>query len=377
MHTSNEDISIDIVEEENMLVKYTDDHFIHKLNRDLEKIREAARIPIERRSTQNAAASNSPIMMSANNSDSETEDYHYGKRYTFREVSESIHKYYDAEHTYTTELDVLTAYLKLQKNIYSDSATITLYKMHMILLPAFVGTASITVFSPMISVYSWSGSIISGMNAFVFLLYFSIYYFRFLPALAYYGQISKQFEKIENITECAANKYGFLEKSVDKYEYVLHHLREIEKKYMDLKDILMMHIPVEVTFLYRVGYRLPIFSFIKRMETYKKNLIVKLKDIKNEVRYIEYKCEESADAEKKYKMRLDFLLETKEKLKGEIMNYCNAYGSMEDILNKERNHGSQCSLWNVYYLRFMHRNKKMEYKNPVIKAYCESIFSDD
>jgi len=371
MHTLNEDVSIDIVQEENMLVKYTDDYFIHKLNRDLEKIRREANFSVRDRSAQNAVPSNSPIIMSANNSDSETDD-HYGKRYTFREVSESIHKYYDAEYTYTTELDVLTTYLKSQKQLYLLSSSITCYKMQFVLFPAVIGTASITVLSPMMPFYNWSGSIIATINVIVFLLYFSIYYFQFLPALAYYRQISKQYEKIENITECAANKYGFLEKSVDKTEYVLHHLREIEKKYMDLKDILIIPVPIEVQTIYIIGYRLPIFSFIKRIESYKKNLIVKLKDIKNEIRYIEYKCEESVDAEKKYKMRLDFLLETKEKLKGEIMNYCNAYGSMENILNKELNYGSQCSLyflWNIYFGRFVHCDKKMEYNNPVIIPY--------
>jgi hypothetical protein len=345
----NESVSLDILE-------YTDDDFVNKLNADLENIR-----------IGHMCSSNSPVM-SANNSDSESGV----RKLTFRDVRDSIHKYYDVENNYTTELELLSSYLKNQKQVYFQCAKISGLKMRIIIVPAVIGSAVIIIFSPMINCdYSWS---ISCINAFVCLLFYIIYYYQFLPAIAFYIQISKQFEKIENITECAVNKYSILEKSVDKIEYVLDHLRELEKKYVDLKEMIVTDVPIEMRYLYSVGYRIPIFSFIKRIEIYKKNLIVKLKDIKNEIRYIEWKNEEDGTSD--YKVRMDFLLETKEKIKIQIMDHCKAYGYMEDILVKEIRLGSRCSLWSILLI-YMGYQKKMNFDNSVVRSYCESIFADD
>jgi uncharacterized coiled-coil protein SlyX len=307
--------------------------------------------------------------MSANNSDSETE---MGvRRLSFREVRDSIHKYYDLEHHYTTELDLLTSYLKSQKQLYLHSATIAGYKMRFLIVPAVIGTAMIIIFSPIMECDCvWT---ISVVNSCVAVLFYLIYYCQFLPAIAFYMQIAKQFDKIETITENASNQYNVLEKSVDKLEYVLDHLRELEKKYTDLKEMIVTDVPIESRYLYPIGFHVPIFSFIKRIETYKKNLIVKLKDIKNEILYIEWKNEEDGS---QYKVRMDFLLETKEKIKVQILDHCNAYGYMEHILMKEIRMGSRCSLWSILWM-YMGYQKKIDFDNPVVRAYCESIFADD
>lgn len=357
MHTVNSDILIDISEEP---VLDIDDHYTDKLNADLEKIRLASK-GLNRFIT---SGSNSPISMSANNSDSETDNSRGMRRLTFREVRDSIHKYFDASHKYTTEFDLLTTYLKYQKQLYTQSASVSGYKMRILLSPAIIGGISITVFSPLLMHYSSSGAVISGVNSFVLGLFFIVYYFGFFPAIAFYMQIAKQFEKLENISESLANQYGFLDKSEDKTEYVIMHLRSIEKKYMDLKEIMVMDIPVELRRMYPIGYNIQVFSFVKRIETNKKSLIVRLKDVKNEIRYIERKTEEDGLGDK-YKTRMEFLYETKEMLKMQIMHYYNAYGSMEDILVKEYRRSS-----------FFTTYKKWD-DNPVVKEYCESIFEDD
>jgi len=370
------DIFIDIAEE-NALATYTDDHFINKLNADLEKIRIASMghkdITGGEHDDSDSAkfnwyrqnGSNSPVIMSANNSDSETDEQGGIKRLTFREVRDSIYKYYDVK--CTTEFDLITTYLKCQKQLYAQSAIVSGYKLRVLIVPAFVGGISITVFAPFLMQYSWSGAAISALNVFVLSIFFAVYYFDFLPALTFYMQIAKQFEKMENISESAGNQYGFLEKSVDKSEYVLENLRCMEKKYMDLKEIMIMDIPVEVRRAYPIGHHISIFSFIKKIETNKKTLIVQLKDVKNEMRYIEWKSEQE-DAANKYRMRMDFLCETKEKLRVQIMNYCNAYSCMEDMLSKEFRRG-----FSICFI-----NKKWsDCENPVVKSYCESIFEDD
>ena len=342
-----------------------DEHFLNKLNADLEKVRGGSR-EVKSKRDDRGAASNSPVIMSANNSDTESDTGACSdiRLLTYREVRDSIHKYYDAEHKYINELELLTSYLHCQKHIYIQSADIAGYKMCALAIPASIGTIFVSILA-----FMWETGIpLASMNVAVGLLYFTIYYFRFLPAVSFYRQIAKQYEKIENISECIANQYGFLDKSVDKVEYVLENLRSIEQKYMDLKDMLVMEVPREVVHMYPIGFRISMFSFIKRIETNKKNLIVQLKDVKNEVRYIENKGGDAGG----YKSRLDCLYETKERIKVQIIHYVNSYGYMEDILTREIRRGSRC------WFRWILPGKRSETcENPVVAAYCESIFADD
>ena len=348
------DIIIDISEEN------TDDHFTNKLNADLEKIRIASKNVHRFKRPE----SNSPVSMSPCNSDSETDDTSGVRRLTFREIHDSIHKYYDVK--CTTEFDLLITYFKCQKQLYIQSELVSRFKMRILSIPAFIGGVSITILSPFINNYAWSGPAISCINSFVLSLVFIIYYFDFLPAIAFYMQTSKQFEKIENMVESVSDQYASLEKSDDKLEYCLSHIRSIEKKYMDLKEIMIMDIPFELRKAYPIGYTMQVFPFVKRIETNKKSLIVRLKDAKNEMRYIEWKSEQEGYGDK-YRNRMEFLYETKEKLKLQILDYYNAYSCMEDILAKESRRGS---IFTTY-------KKWTECPNPVVKTYCESIFEDD
>ena len=69
------------------------------------------------------------------------------------------------------------------------------------------------------------------------------------------------------------------------------------------------------------------FSFIKKIEHHKKNLIMKYKDIKNEIRYIMFKWErENSNIDTKFDFRkqtevkrLEHLMKEKETLKQEIL----------------------------------------------------------
>jgi hypothetical protein len=147
----NEYITIDIeqnncaIEEtvagERTLSIYTDEHFISKLNEELEKIRNQKTVSL---------GSNSPVIMSNNNSDEEDyadEEfdtfYEYNaeektpfKKLTFQEVRNSINKYYDSDDKYFKQLDILTTYLKGQKNLYLKSKSITQTKINMLMIPS-------------------------------------------------------------------------------------------------------------------------------------------------------------------------------------------------------------------------------------------------
>jgi hypothetical protein len=358
------------------IMNYTHNHFMNTLNHELENLRDNSRI---HRWMEND--SNSPINMS---SDSDSDDCFEEnitvsplptgykmppKKLTFREVRDSIYKYYETEDKYSNELDILITYLKCQKQMCIKADDICHKKLMILLGPAVLGHVSITIFSPIIIQYEWSGIFISGLNAFVFVIYLLTIYFKFIPSIQVYKQLAKQYAVLENNMNFTANKYMNIEKSSEKCEFVLNHMKEMEKKLIDLKHHDVVVYPTEIKQILPIAFHINIFAFIKRIEIYKKNLIVKFKDIKNEIIYIQWKW--GNDIEKKEKCRLDFLCEIKEKIKNEILHYNNAYGSMEELINKEIKRGENLCWW-------VHSKKKITgIDNPVLKSYLSTIFVDD
>jgi hypothetical protein len=147
-------------------------------------------------------------------------------------------------------------------------------------------------------------------------------------------------------------------------------MTEIENKINDMKDTSAIIIPNEIKRIFPVICHVNIFSFIKRIEVYKKNLMIKLKDIKNEIGYIEFKW--GSQINEKQKLRLSHLYQIKTKLKDEIIYYKNAYSSIDELFIKEIQLADQLSLWSIWFYKI----KKSTSENPVLKEYLAGIFLD-
>jgi hypothetical protein len=364
-------LELEAESEINELKDYTDNHFINKLNEDLEKVRQSSEYE-----------SNSPINMSNPTSDAEDEDcFDEGifdekqlfnkpptyKKLTFREVRNSINKYYETDDKYSGELDILSTYLKGQKHMFMKASDIVQNKTYWFLIPAIISSSSITIFSPIIECFQWNGAFISCLNSVIFVLFFFVYYLQWTSSFVVYKQLGNQYERLEHSLDI--NK--LMESETDKSELVLDILREMEKKLTDLKETAIIGLPLEMKSMFPILYHIHIFTFIKRIEVYKKNLIIKFKDIKNEIRYIQWKWGDKMES--KEKSRFDFLFKIKEKIKNEIIHYKNAYGSIDELMMKEIKRADEmsCSVW------FSKVSRRINTDNPVVSAYFSTIFEDD
>ena len=73
-------------------------------------------------------------------------------------------------------------------------------------------------------------------------------------------------------------------------ESVLQSEREyLEEKLKDINDNFTMIVPELVKQIFPVISHINVFMFIKKIESYKYKLIMDLRNIKNEIRYISYK----------------------------------------------------------------------------------------
>ena len=294
------------------------------------------------------------------------------KKLTFREVSESINKYYETDDKYSNELDILTTFLKGQKNLYLKSRTITQLKLNLLMIPSFIGTSIITIFAPIIQGKHWSGAFISALNAIVTLLISIVHYFKLESSSEMYLNMTNQYDRMESSIEFASNKITFFENHKDKNHLVLSKMKEVEKKINEIKDSTSILIPIEVKQIFPIICNVNIFSFIKRIESYKKNLLVKFKDVKNEIRYIQWKW--GAKIENKELARLDFLLKIKEKLKNEILHYKNAYGCIDELFMKEIKQAHNIGLFQIW---FFDKKRRVDIsENHALKDYFSTIFDN-
>ena len=434
----NENIYIDI-EPENNLIDYTENHFLNKMNVDMEKIRDtnsdsdifhSENIHINSISTPiYVRDTHSPITISNNNSDDDDElnddemDYeninnihsdflnercsernknikNKGNisqnnneninntvvktpkfhKLSYKEIEKSLNQSYNENSKYSNELEILITYLKCQSNLYIQSKNVTTFKLNSLMIPTIFISSFITLLAPFIIEYYWGGSFISGLNAIITLFISLVNYYKFETTNQLFSHLAKEYDKLQTKLEIANSKILFIDNEIEQTNLMMEKIHEFEDKMFEIKENTSIFVPEELKPLFPLICHINIFSLIKKIETYKKTLISKYKDVKNEMRYIFYKYNNinTIHSEKclnyeteigRSKKRLLLLVDIKNKLKDEIINYKNAYyyidqAFTQEIVNAEKNK----NLWIWIYFFGSKYNIK---ENQLIKKYIE------
>jgi hypothetical protein len=203
--------------------------------------------------------------------------------------------------------------------------------------------------------------------------------------------MANNYDKIETSLELTNSKLLFLDKEKDKKALVLNKIKDIEKKMNEIKETNKTLIPEEIKIIFPIICNINIFSFIKKIEIYKKNLIIKFKDVKNEIRYIIHNTsniDKQVDSTEtnKTKNRLNFLYQVKDKIKNEFIDYRNAYGYIDDLFTKEIKcaESKKNNLWSYYcycVFYFFDTSQTIAIKtrgvNPIVDKYFDFIFVDE
>ena len=259
----------------------------------------------------------------------------------YNDIEKTLGKYYDNDNKYSSKMDILTTFMKGQKNIYMQSKYITQRKLNCLMFPVLILSAGMAVFSPFIQHYNWSGGFISGLNIIITTFVSMMNYMKYETYVEMYLQLANHYDKMEISLEMSNSQLLFIENENEKNELVLSKLKEVELKINELKEIYNILIPSEVRRIFPIICNLNILSLITKMENYKKTLIHKFKDVKNEIRYILYKWkkENTVSVENpdklKEKNRLIFLYQIKENIKNELLESKKIYDYVEDIFIRE------------------------------------------
>jgi hypothetical protein len=343
-------ITIDI-DEEKSLIDYTN----HEFTRIATKGNRESDIVYNSHYNHYIFGSDSPLTMSNNNSsdesDSDDEDKNY-KKLSYKNIEKSLSKYYDVDDKYSDEFDILLTYLKGQKNLYVFSKHITQQKLNALILPSLLIVAAIAIFAPFIENYQWNTVIISALNALVTFLIGIANYLRLESSCEKYVSLATQYDKLETSLEMTSHKLMFITNENEHKTIILDKIKELDKKINEIRELNTILIPCELEHLFPIICNINIFSVIKKIELHKRSLIVKFKDVKNEIRYIVYKLNHVNKSEKsRLDNRLTYLIEIKETIKSEIIHCKKSFNCIDSIFSREIIHAEyRKNRWFLYWI---------------------------
>ena len=316
------------------------------------------------------------------------------KKLSYQEVEKTLDKYYDNEfdNKFSSEIDILTTYMKGQKNIYIQSKIINQHKLNCLMIPSIVIATLVTIIAPFIGCTEWSSGVMSGLNAIVAFFVTISNYLKLESSAELYLQMANHYDKLETSLELTNSKLFFLKNDNEKSELVLSKIKEIEKKLCEIKESNNTLIPTEIKMIFPIICSINVFAFIKKTEIYKKNLIIKFKDVKNEIRFILFKWRTTnismyneSDFTREQN-RLVYLREIKNKIKNELIEFRLAYSYMDGLFSKEiKNADSLRNSWfflfkyycfSSFYTKKNHLIGIDVHCNPTIDKYFKFVFME-
>ena len=233
-----------------------------------------------------------------------------------------------------------------------------------------------------------------------------------------YMNISNQYENLMTSVEMSRNQFDFIEDRIMRKDYILEKMKETERRIMDIKlNYNNVLVPYEIQLHNPIISHINIFSFLRKIEDYKRGLILKYKDVKNEIGYIMYKWErenaqqtfsnrnstrytvdpsgntslhqqsphhpslaQKSSRKQKDIRRLESLLAKKEDIKSQLIhnNTTNVYTYIDNLFTREIQLSEEYYTYHsvgMYIIFPPKAYKKLEYGNPVVDSYLNFVFT--
>ena len=275
----NSDIPLqqDIIQNEPSLQTYTNNHFNTLTNRDLDLLQENS---FFLRNDFSYSGSNSPVLSvldsnhNSNNNSDDDNDSNTKNRFLTRQsntdkyiklntndIENYVKKFYSnyLVDNYANELDILTTFIRGQKNLYAQSRIITQQKLTLLVFPALIIAACVTIISPFIECDSIDTNIITGLNAIITLFISLVGFLNLESSGEKYLILASLFDNIETNLELTSTKLMVMKKEKDISELIVSKFNEVEDKISEYKLIMQILILPEIKSLFPIISHINIF----------------------------------------------------------------------------------------------------------------------
>jgi regulator of sirC expression with transglutaminase-like and TPR domain len=307
--------------------------------------------------------------------------------------------------TAATDLELLlasftsnTEYALLLEDVYIQSKQLSQWRYNCLMIPSLLITCGVTIFSDLVKCDGDNKWIITALNASIGLLIAMMNFLKLESSTTMFLQLANHYDKLEVSIEMTNSKLVLMDTENERRTLVLNQIKLIEEKMNEMKEVNNVLIPTEMNQIFPIICHVNIFSFIKKLENHRQILVLKFKDIQNEIRFILHKWEKEEQEvdintmnvtalqrktreKQREQNRLNFLYTIKDKLKIELNDCKAAYGSMDDIFTTEikqaERETSRLGIWFVCLWRQCFTPKRMKNVNPILDKYFHFLFTDE
>ena len=315
------------------------------------------------------------------------------KKLSYSNVRKQINRSYEQDiiHRYSSALDILASYLKGQKIIYMESRSHTVRILNWLMLPAIFLSAGVSVIQSWFHCKPTGELILSAISAFVAFLLSIINFLKLDASAEAYKISSHQYDKLQTyvefqsgnvllfsnpiltsdnvvrqwcehktvievmcphqvgeggerrkwIAETQQKKISEMYQERQAAENTLikqmrENIKSVEEKIGDIKETNQFIIPRSIRYTYPLIYNTNVFSVIKKIDDYKAKTITTLKNVKNEIRFINEIQKRNGDKiPKEYRVRVRLLFKQKKNMVDTILFLNTAFSMIDKIFQQE------------------------------------------